>query len=88
MKKLTFNRIKELLARKGKTNIELAAHIGVKPQTVSTWCRNSNQPELPTLYQIADFLDVEARDLLAEKKDLRPVKEKAKAKKKKPVKKG
>jgi transcriptional regulator with XRE-family HTH domain len=88
MKKLTFNRIKELLARKGKTNIELALHIGVKAQTVSTWCRNSNQPELATIYQIADFLEIEARDLLAEKKDLRPVKEKVKPKRKKSAKKG
>jgi DNA-binding XRE family transcriptional regulator len=84
MQKLTFNRIKEILARRKKTNVELARHIGVEPQTVSTWCRNTNQPEMWTLFQIADFLEVEARELLTEKKDLETVKKKNKPAKKKP----
>jgi len=71
MSRLTYNRIKEFLAKKGKKNIDLALYMKVDPQTVSGWCRNINQPEYPTLFKISDFLEVEAGDLLTLKKDLR-----------------
>lgn len=71
MDKLNYNRIKELLARQGRANTELAAYMGVRVQTVSGWCTNSYQPELPTLFKIADFLEVEASELLTAKKDLK-----------------
>jgi putative transcriptional regulator len=85
---MNYNRIKELLAKKGHTSNELAAFMDVNRQTVSTWCRNIKQPEIKTLYRIAEFLEVEARELLTEQKDLLQAKEKARPKKKKPAKKG
>lgn len=80
---MNYNRIKEMLVKKGRTSNELAAFVGVKPQTVSTWCTNSNQPEMATLFRIAEFLEVEAGDLLTEKKNLRGVKKKKAVVKKK-----
>jgi transcriptional regulator with XRE-family HTH domain len=76
MSKLNYNKIKETLANKGRKNVELASYIGVDPRTVSSWCSNSNQPEYETLFKIAEFLKVEAGDLLTLKKDLRNIKNK------------
>lgn len=59
-----YNRIKGALADKGKTNLELAAYIKKSPNTVSRYCQNETQPPIEVLYKIADFLDVDARDLL------------------------
>ena len=73
MSELSFNRIKELLAKKGKQNTELSAYVRVTTRTVSTWCTNRNQPPVEMLFQIADFLEVEAGELLSLKKDLIPV---------------
>jgi len=70
MSELTFNRIKELLAKKGKQSTELSEYIGVTTRTVSTWCTNKNQPPVETLFQIARFLEMEAGELLTLKKDL------------------
>jgi transcriptional regulator with XRE-family HTH domain len=77
-----FNRIKEVLAKKGVTSITLAVKLRVKPQTVSSWCTNRNQPPLATLFAIAEFLDVEPRELITERKDLRAPKKKDVPKKK------
>jgi putative transcriptional regulator len=82
MSRLTFNRIKELLVRTGKSNIELAEYMGVKVQTVSSWCTNTNQPEIKTLFVISNFLDIEAGELLTPKKELKEVKRKSKKSKK------
>ena len=62
MKKL--NRIKGALADAGKTNIWLAEKVGRDPVTVSKWCTNSSQPDLPTLKKIAQVLEVDVKDLL------------------------
>ena len=62
MKKL--NRIKGALADAGKTNIWLAEKVGRDPVTVSKWCTNSSQPDLPTLKKVADLLEVDVKDLL------------------------
>ena len=72
MSGLNFNRVKELLAKKGKKNKELSAFIGNDSRTVSQWCTNSSQPTIETLFKIADFLDVEAGELLTSKKELKP----------------
>jgi transcriptional regulator with XRE-family HTH domain len=37
---------------------------GLVPFTVSKWCTNSSQPDLETLYKIADLLHLDIRDLL------------------------
>ena len=58
------NRIKVMLAEKGKTNKWLSEQVGKDPATVSKWCTNIVQPNLETLRQVAAILDVDIRDLL------------------------
>jgi putative transcriptional regulator len=64
-KKRIYNRIKAVLAEKGKTNIWLADELGKNKTTVSKWCTNDVQPTMETLFDIADALEVDARELLA-----------------------
>ena len=59
-----FNRLKAVLAEKGKTNNWLADQLGVNRVSVSKWCTNSMQPTVEMLFRISEALDVEARDLL------------------------
>jgi putative transcriptional regulator len=63
-----FNRIKAVLAEKGKTNNWLAETLGMNRNSVSKWCTNQMQPTVETLFAIAEALDVEARDLLVLRK--------------------
>lgn len=63
--KKILNRIKSVLAEKGKTNLWLAEQMGKNKSTVSKWCTNDQQPTLETLFEIADILKVDARDLLS-----------------------
>ena len=58
------NRIKLVLVEKKRTNKWLSEQMGVTPSTVSKWCTNSSQPDLPTLTKIANILDVDIKQLL------------------------
>lgn len=64
MSKKQINRIKVVLAERGKTNRWLANALDKNETTVSRWCTNDAQPPLETLSKIADVLDVEITDLL------------------------
>ena len=61
---LKLNRVKVVLVEQGKTGKWLAEKLGKSTCTVSKWCRNSAQPDLQTLNDIANLLDVEVSDLL------------------------
>ncbi len=61
------NRLKVVLAEKKRTNKWLCEQLGVNPSTVSKWCTNSSQPDLPTLVKIAAVLDVDLNDLVNKK---------------------
>lgn len=63
-----YNRIKAVLAEKGKTNNWLADELGMNRTTVSKWCRNEMQPRVETLFQVASVLDIEVRELLTSTK--------------------
>ena len=58
------NRIKAVLAETNHTNKWLAEQLGKDPVTVSKWCTNTTQPDLSTLANIADALQVDIRFLL------------------------
>lgn len=58
------NRIKVVLAEKKRTNKWLAEQMGVKSSTVSKWCTNSSQPDVASLLKIADFLEVDIKELI------------------------
>ncbi|MGN8035584.1 helix-turn-helix transcriptional regulator [Chitinophaga sp. 22321] len=64
-----FNRIKAVLAEKGRANKWLAEAVDVNINTVSKWCTNKIQPSVETLFEIAEALDVEARELLVLRKN-------------------
>ena len=64
-----FNPLKVVLAEKKKTNKWLSEQLGKDPATVSKWCTNSAQPGLETLYQIAECLEVDVKDLLVSTKE-------------------
>ena len=63
-----YNRIKAVLAERGKTNNWLSDELKVNRTTVSKWCRNEMQPRVETLFQIAKVLDVDVRELLVSNK--------------------
>jgi len=63
-KKKRYNRIKLVLYEKEQGNKWLAEKLGVKPETVSKWCTNVNQPSIATLFRIAEVLNVGVCELL------------------------
>jgi len=69
MNKEIYNRIKAVLAEQGKTNNWLADQLEMNRTTVSKWCRNDMQPRVETLFQIANVLEIEVRELLVSTKE-------------------
>ena len=65
-----YNKIKVVLAQKGKTSKELAAYLGILESRLSNYVRNATQPSIEMLYTISDFLGCEAIDLLVLKSEL------------------
>ena len=61
---LQLNRIKTVLAEKGKSNLWLAEKLDKSATTISRWCTNDNQPSVEMLYQISKLLDIDIRELL------------------------
>ena len=58
------NQIKVVLVKKKRTGKWLAEQLGKSTCTVSKWCSNVAQPDLPTLDHIAKLLEVNVKDLL------------------------
>lgn len=54
-----YNQIKVVLVKKKRTGKWLAEQIGKSSCTVSKWCSNAAQPDIPTLSRIADVLEVD-----------------------------
>ena len=60
------NRIK---IEKNKTAKWLSEQVGRNVTSVSRWCTNVSQPDLETLFRIAELLNVDVRELLHVEKD-------------------
>lgn len=58
------NRIKEVIKKKGVTQSQLAKYLHKTKSTVSMYANNKVQPNVTTLYEIAEILQVDPRDLL------------------------
>lgn len=58
------NRIKVVLAEKGKPHKFLSDNLGVAPTTVSKWVTNTCQPPMETFVKIAKLFDVELAELI------------------------
>ena len=58
------NRIKEVLEEKGIKQVWLAEKLGKSFNTVNGYVQNRNQPSLEVLYEIANILSVNPKELL------------------------
>ena len=56
--------LKELRKQKGITQEEFAEHLNVSSRTVSRWETGSNMPDISLLTDIADFYDVDVREII------------------------
>ncbi len=63
------NRIKIVLVEKNKTAKWLSEAMGKNACSVSRWCTNSAQPDLETLFRIAELLNVDVRELIHVEKE-------------------
>ncbi|HEA20807.1 hypothetical protein LCGC14_1663950 [marine sediment metagenome] len=61
------NRIKEVLKTKGISQTWLASQMDKSYNSINEYARNKRQPSLEDLYQIAEILEVSAKDLLIDK---------------------
>jgi putative transcriptional regulator len=61
------NRIKEVLEEKGIKQTWLADKLGKSYNMVNGYVQNRQQPRLEILYEIAEILEVSAKELLVEK---------------------
>ena len=67
-KATVYNRIKAVLAEKGVSNLWLAENMNKNKATVSKWCTNETQPSIETLFEIANKLEIDVKDLLVSNK--------------------
>ena len=64
MKKMQINRLKAVLADKGKTSKWLAQKLDKNETTISRWCTNEVQPSMENLVVVSMLLEVDIRELL------------------------
>ena len=63
------NRIKEVLKERGIKQTWLAEKLGKSFKIVNSYACNRTQPPLDTLYQIADILNIDVKELLTSNKE-------------------
>ena len=64
------NRIKEVLEEKGIKQVWLAEKLGKSYNMVNGYVQNRQQPRLEVLYEIADILKIDAKELLKTNKEV------------------
>ena len=62
------NRIKEVLEEKGIKQTWLSEKLGKSYPVINGYVQNRVQPKLEVLYEIAEILSVDVKDLLVSKK--------------------
>lgn len=62
------NRLKEILDAKGMSQTTLANSLGKSFNMINLYATNKVQPPIPTLYKIADILNIDVRELLVSNK--------------------
>ena len=63
--------LKQLRKEKGLTQEQLADHFYVSSRSVSRWETGSNMPGVDMLIELADFYNVDIREIIDEKKKKR-----------------
>ena len=66
MRILGLNRIKAVLVEQDKSQKWLAEQLGKSFSTTNAYCCNRQQPNLDTLYRIAQLLSVELKELIVD----------------------
>lgn len=66
---MQLNKIKEALKVKRMSQKELSIRLGKSFNMVHLYVSNKVQPPIPTLYDIAEILDVDVRELLVSNKN-------------------
>lgn len=56
--------LRQLRKDKGLTQEQLAEHFNISSRTVSRWETGSNMPDISLLIEIADFYDVDIREII------------------------
>jgi putative transcriptional regulator len=69
--KLQMNRIKDILEDRAITQTWLAIELGKSYNMVNSYVQNRRQPSIEILYRIAEILDVEAKELLVDMKEVK-----------------
>ena len=65
---MQLNRIKLVLVEKGISQTQLAQKLGKSFSSVNAYCGNHKQPSLELLFQIADIISVDVKELITENK--------------------
>ena len=63
---MKLNRIKAVLVEQDKSQKWLAEQLGTSFSTTNAYCCNRQQPNLDTLYRIAQLLSVELKELIVD----------------------
>ena len=63
---MKLNRIKAVLVEQDKSQKWLADQLGKSFSTTNAYCCNRQQPNLDTLYRIAQLLSVELKELIVD----------------------
>ena len=63
------NRIKEVLDEKGIKQTWLAEQLGKSYNMVNAYVQNRQQPRLEILYEIANILEIDVKELLKSNKE-------------------
>ncbi len=66
---MKLNKIKDVLDSKGISQTWLAKQLGKSFSTVNCYARNKYQPDLETLLEISNILEVELKDLITNKNE-------------------
>ena len=65
-RKIFVNNLADLMQRRGVTQADIVAHLGVTSATVSNWCTGKKYPRIDVLQRLADFLQVKLSALTTE----------------------
>lgn len=63
---MKLNRIKVVLVEQDKSQKWLAEQLGKSFSTTNAYCCNRQQPNLDTLYRIAQLLSIELKELIVD----------------------
>lgn len=69
MRILFAERLRGLMREESLTQVELAKRIGVKQNTISAWLSQKKEPCISSLWQVADYFEVDVDYLIGRKDD-------------------